>query len=331
MPYVRFDKDGQFNGCRILRLESDLLRIELLPDLGGKIYHWIHKPGDRDYLWQHPRIKPAILSPGTNYDDAWAGGWDELFPNGGAGQHQGESYPDHGEYWTRRFEWDVQTSRESIVLHLRAEGSVTPTRMEKWITLKAGSPAVQIKYRLTHLGLHGFDYLWAQHPALAVDSNAQLLIPASKGIIAAGSGGRLGPEPKEFTWPHAPGRDGGTVDLSLVPARTSLPGYEMVYLTELRDGWFAVLDRVDHCGFGLAFDHQLFNTAWVFQTHGGWRGLHTVVVEPCTGYPYDLAEAAASGRCARLEPGQVLETQVTAVVFTGRDRVERIAPDGTIS
>jgi len=37
----------------VLRLESDLLRIDVLPELGGKILHWVYRPLDRDYLWQN--------------------------------------------------------------------------------------------------------------------------------------------------------------------------------------------------------------------------------------------------------------------------------------
>src|SRR5262245_3157669 len=122
MSYVRFDKDWQYNGCRVLRIESDLLRLDILPETGGRIYRWLYKPLDRDMLWQNPRIKPMIVAESTNYDDTFCGGWDELFPNGSAGLHGGEAYPDHGEYWTKRFDWEVQASASEATLHLLAEG-----------------------------------------------------------------------------------------------------------------------------------------------------------------------------------------------------------------
>lgn len=331
MSSVQFDADWQYNGCRVLRLESDLLRLDILPEAGGRIYHWIDKPLDRDWLWQHPRIKPSILPESTNYDDTFSGGWDELFPNGSLGQHAGEFYPDHGEYWTKRFDWDVQQSLRSVTLHLLAEGSVTPTRMERWITMEAGSRAVQIRYKLSHLGEHPVDYLWSLHPALNVNANCELRVPGSKAINAAPGIGRLAAEPLEFNWPLGPGRDGGWVDLSRIPASSGVPLYDMAYVTELNDGWSGVIDHSQRAGFAIAFDRSLFRCAWVFQTHGGWRGLHTAIIEPCTGYPGDLAEAVAHRHCARLEPGQVLETQVTGVVFANRDSVEHVGLDGNVS
>jgi len=331
MGDVRFHGDWHYHGCRVLRLESDVLRIDVLPELGGKIIHFVHKPQDRDYMWHHPAIPPARAPAAANYDDNFCGGWDELFPSCGPVVHAGEVYPDHGEYWTRSFEWDLERSAGAVTLHLHARGGVTPTRMERWITLAPSSPAVRFRHRITHLGEHGFDFLWSLHPALAVEPGHEFIIPAGAGRIGSPGLGRLAVEPAEFTWPQVPGRDGRRFDFRPIPATSGAPGYEMLYLTELRAGFYAVLDRASRSGFGLAFDRSIFNTLWLFQSCGGWRGLHLAILEPCTGWPYDLAEAAANGHCGRLEPGRVLETATTAVVFTGRDGVNHIDLDGTVT
>ena len=44
---------------------------------------------------------PLQASPiGAAYDDVWAGGWEELFPNDAPGAFEGRDLPDHGEWWT---------------------------------------------------------------------------------------------------------------------------------------------------------------------------------------------------------------------------------------
>lgn len=331
MSSLRFDDRWQINGCRVLRLENELLRVDVLPELGGKILHLVHKPEDRDYLWQHPSIDPAVLPNASNYDDNFCGGWDDCFPNVAAGVHAGEVYPDHGEFWTRRFEWHVDRSPDAITVYLQARGHVAPVRFEKWITLGRGSTTVKIRHRITHLGEHPFDFLWAQHPAVAVGPTHELIIPAQRGVIGSPGSGRLAAESSEFTWPHVPGRGGKLIDFSKVPASTGVPGYEMVYLKPLDAGWYAVLDRATRSGLGLAFDRDVFNTLWLFQSHGGWRGLHVAILEPCTGWPCDLAEAAAREQCARMQPGQVIETQTAAVVFSGRETVSHIDTNGIVS
>lgn len=331
MSYVRFDPHWQYNGCRVLRLESDQLCVDVLPECGGRIQRFYHKPDDRECLWQHPRIHPRPLPTGTNYDDHFAGGWDDLFPNGGPVTHEGEVYPDHGELWTRPCEWDVDERADEITLHLRAEGAVTPTRIERSLTLRVGSPALRCTHRLTHLGDHAFDYLWAQHPAMPADPRFEVIVPAKSGRLAALPGCTPLEGPIEFTWPHAPTPAGAPIDLRRVPDRDAAPGHLMAYLTELHAGWYAVLDRSTGSGFGLAFDRNIFNTVWLFRTCGGWRGLHVLILEPCTGYPHDLAEAARSGRCARLAPGQVIETSTAAVAIRDRDDIERIDVDGRVT
>jgi hypothetical protein len=105
----------------------------------------------------------------------------------------------------------------------------------------------------------------------------------------------------------------------------------MAFITQLDAGWCGMIDPGRSAGIGIAFDPDFFKYLWVFQTQGGWRGLHTVIMEPCTGYPGDLAQAAAEGHCARLDAGQSVETQVTAVVFTNCQDVRHIGLDGSVS
>jgi hypothetical protein len=55
----------------------------------------------------------------------------------------------------------------------------------------------------------------------------------------------------------------------------------------------------------------------IFATYGGFLGHYTVVLEPCTTMPLSVNEAKATGRCSRLEPGEILETNVS--IFAGPD------------
>jgi len=335
MSSIHFNKDLQCNGCRILRLENKLLSVEVMPEVGGKIYSLFHKPENREYLWRHPNVQPAVVPPGTSYDDNFSGCWDEQFPNDEPCDYQGNSYPDHGELWTQRAHWDIKRSDDSITLYTCVETPVTKCRMERWLTLTVNSTVIRFKHRLSNLSDRAIDYIWKFHPALTVTGSHEILIPARAGLIAEPGSGRLSANTREFIWPHVPGHEGQTIDLSKVPDKGGEiefrdPGYEMVYLTELTAGWCAVLDHSTRTGFGLAFDKKLFNNIWLFQTFGGWQGLHVAVLEPSTGYPYNLAEAAQNGRTSRLVPGQVIETHTMSLIFSNQDKINQINLDGSI-
>ena len=154
-----------------------------------------------------------------------------------------------------------------------------------------------------------------------------LCVPRAGGVIGSPGSGRLAAESAEFTWPQVPGRDGRLIDWSTVPTEP-VPGFEMLFLTSLSAGWYALVDQASKTGFALAFDQALFNTLWLFRTHGGWRGQHLVLFEPSTGYPWNLGEAVTSGRARRLEPGQEITTSVVATVVTGEGRVSDVDRDG---
>src|SRR5680860_1402593 len=102
---VRFSDAWQLYGLQTLVLENRLLRITVLPELGGKIWSIVSKPHDWEMLWRHPRMTPRPAHYGATYDNWFCGGWDEVFPNDCPVDIAGEPYPDHGEIWSLPANW----------------------------------------------------------------------------------------------------------------------------------------------------------------------------------------------------------------------------------
>lgn len=136
------------------------------------------------------------------------------------------------------------------------------------------------------------------------------------------------PEPV-FDWPIARNAEGETADLRHILPATS-GKRDFVYVTDLDDGWCAVTDTARRIGFGLVFPREVFTSVWLFMPAGGWRGLQTLVLEPCTAWPKDLEVAKVRGTISHLDPGGILECEVTCVAYSGMTGVGRIAPDGTV-
>lgn len=114
-------------------------------------------------------------------------------------------------------------------------------------------------------------------------------------------------------WPVARGRNGNPVDLSMLPAPESAHR-EFVYVSGLPEGWCGVRHEPSGARLRLHFPLAVFPYTWLFLTYGGWRGLYTAVLEPCTNMPKDLETAVRDGHCASLQPNQSLECEVRAVL-----------------
>jgi hypothetical protein len=324
------DTHWQYRGLQVVRLENELISIDILPELGGKIYNFIHLPSDRNLLWHNPRILPARQQCGARFDDVWSGGWDELIPNDIPTPVIGnEMLPDHGEVWSQPSEWQVVKSSESkTTVRLVNHGHVLPTAFEKTISLQRGDPFCTVQYRLTNLGRQPVDFLWNIHPAMAISPTTRLDLRARRGIVEKWGtdhfeGG------SEYDWPYAIDRSGKRVDLRQVhPPESALADHH--YLPDVLEGWYAVTDTQARVGFGLVFPTSVFPHLWLFRTFGGWRKLYTLILEASNGYPNDLAIARQTGRCGHLEPSQTIEAEVKAIAYSGHAAVERIEPDGTV-
>jgi len=326
---VRVDAGWAYRGFRAIVLENRLLRAVILPELGAKIWEFVHKPSDRNLLWQNPRIEPRAVPVGGGYDDNWCGGWDELFPNDAPVVHNGEALPDHGELWCQPWEWEVRSTAAEATVGLRRPGCVTPTRMEKWITLREGESVLRFRHRLENQGAAPIRFLWKLHPALAIAEHSRIDLPLGRAVIPEDWPGRLGEGITEFEWPMGRTGWGEEVDMRLLPPPTA-GTMDFFYGVELSDGWCALTDARERVGFGLAFPRQVFSSVWLFASYGGWRGYHVAVLEPCTGYPFDLNEAVAAGRFGVLGPGESLEAEVAAVAYSGLESVQRISSDGAV-
>ena len=324
---VRISTDWSFHGFRAVILENAALRIVLLPELGAKIWSIVDKRADREVLWHHPRVPPRPVAYGAAYDDWFCGGWDELFPNDAPTSVAGDAYPDHGEWWSMPFAWRVDGDAHRAEVVVWRAGVVTATRVERRIVLEADATQLRIAMTLWNDGPAPLDFLWKLHPALAIHADSRIDLPARTVLTDPGFRDRLAVE--RFQWPFASDHRGAPVDLRQVPP-SSAATCDFYYAVELNAGWCALTDTRARAGFALAFDPAVFRSVWVFGAYGGWRGLYTTILEPCTGYPYRLEDAIAGGTASRLAPGTALSTEICAVVYHGLTAVQHVDAGGGV-
>ena len=209
------------------------------------------------------------------------------------------------------------------------------------MTLEAGVPRLFIDETLTNLSPSPVDFMWGHHPAFGapfLKDGVRLFVPA--GVAQAHTPQFLPSSLLEpgaaFAWPLAQVRGVEIpLDLSLVPGPQAGFG-ELLYLSQLTAGWYAVIDPSQKLGFGLAWDHKVMPNLWLWQVYGAapgypwWDRVYVVALEPWTSIPNNLNQAIASGTQATLKGGERITFKCTATAIAGREQVKSIDLQGNV-
>ncbi|MFI9595763.1 DUF4432 family protein [Nonomuraea sp. NPDC052265] len=216
------------DGLRAVTLENERLRVTVVPDKGGDVVEFLHKPTDTDFVWLSPQglrdprdHRHGAADDVAQFVDHYEGGWQEVFPNGGApGEYRGARLAQHGE--VAGLPWScevVADSEEEVAVRLGVRTRRLPYRVEKVFRLRSGTAALEVEGRVTNeadLALHA---MWGQHivfgaPFLRAGARIRLpegvrVIPHAGPIDPAGRRVRPG---GPWRWPVVPADGGGETD-----------------------------------------------------------------------------------------------------------------------
>ena len=302
------------DGFEALVLENSRIRATIIPSLGGRVWELLDRVRGRQWIWHREDVPLAVSPSGTTYDDAWAGGWEELFPNDAPTDFEGRVLPDHGEWWTTAWTVAEATGGAEAVVRLAAATRIRRALCIKEYRLGGDDDTINVSYRIESHELEVFHFLFKQHLAIELTPSCELALPGGRLTVVDPAFGTMLPGVGPFEWPLAQVTDLNDLDLRRVPP----PGSEreFVYVTELPESWCGVDDVSAGASIRMRFDNRHMPFLWLFLSYGGWRDCYTAVLEPCTNMPKDLVEAVRTGQSARLEPRAVFETSV-AVTLAG--------------
>lgn len=343
----RIMDDLSYKGMRTLFLENDLIRVGVLLDKGADIFQFLYKPTDTDFLWRSPqglvrpdRFNPTRASASGSFLDNYHGGWQEILPGGGPHDYRGAELGLHGEVTQLGWDFDIlRDDPEEISVRLVVECVRTPLRLERVMRLELGKPTLFLEETLTNLCPEEIDFMWGHHPAIGAPflrEGVRLFVPAEVGEIHAPQFALSSIfEPgSRFHWPIVAAGD-RQVDLSCVPDENG--GFaDLMYLSELKGGWYAVLDPQKSLGFGLAWPKEVFPYLWFWQVYGSapgypwWDRVYCIALEPWTSIPNNFMKAVEAGKQAHLRGGGSLTVPLCATVISDRNSVSNIATDGSI-
>ncbi len=280
-------------------LESPLMRVVIIPDLGAKIVSLFDKI--RQYEWLAPPMRPLKKTIyGAVFKDQDMSGWDEMMPTIDACAFDGIKLPDHGEVWS--IPWTVENTSVEALL------SVCGTAMSYRFTRSAELVAdnfLQLSYTLQNTAEVPLPYLWAAHPQFIASPDMHIILPSEVNQMVNiiiddplwGESGAI------HAWPQAQSNDGIIRRLDQVAGAENHAcrkfyvqpnqhiGWAMLYHTglgcRLRLDW----QPADIPYFGLWVDEGMVNSSPV------------AALEPATGYYDSLERAAGNGSAPILAPG----------------------------
>lgn len=331
---------------RALVIENEILSTTVLLDKGADIYRLIYKAKNTDVMWKSPW---GLKEPARGFDtavdsltawlEAYAGGWQVLFPNGGfANTYKGVELGYHGEASMKAWDYEVVSESPALLeVKLGARLARSPFTIERWLRLEAGSPVLHIRERITNCAGEAMDCMWSHHPAFGapflsehcvIDTGARSLL-ADDAYAGAANPLSLG---AEYVWPLA-----GELDLSAIPAPDQ-PRDLLGYLKDFETGWYSITNRRLGFGIGFSWDKDVFPFAWFWQELNSSPGFpfykcsYVIAIEPASSIPGHglTAVMEKTGTQLTLAPGESREVEMKVVFYESRNGVEHIDADGAV-
>ena len=314
-----------------LVLESEHLRVTVLPDKGADIVELVHAPSGTDVLFKAPwGLRPPGAPPreeadGLEFIGNYEGGWQELLPNANdACSHDGVELPFHGE--VALLPWAVEELGGAAV-RLTVRCHRLPFALERVMRLEPGRPELVVEGTVRNEGDTRLPFVWGHHLVLGppfLEAGCTLELPATSIVTAEEvweQTARLEPGQRS-SWPDARLRGGGTVDLRRVPGPEA-GSHDDLFVGGFSEGRARVHNPRLGLQFRLVWDAVVFPWVVLWQPYGGavdpsLAGSYALGVEPWTSR-HCLERAVAAGEATWLEPGESLSTTVVAAVEASAD------------
>lgn len=293
------------NDTEILTGENVNIKFEIVPSAGGKILSIYNKSLQKEFLWRNINLLLTTFQPGSDYDNNFLGGIDELIPNDIPETIDDITYPDHGELWTTPLDYELHEDRITLFGKLKLCG----LNYRKTIFLKQGSPIINLEYSIKNETNFTRHFLWKLHAALFIEEGDKLISTAQKARVVDLDYSRF-KTLNEFKWPQIENIDASTVSLK----NNSI---DFFYLYDIEKAEMDFINTHDNYLFRYSYDKKVFPYQWYFASYGGFLNHYTAILEPSTCMPIRVNDAVESGNCTVLEPGQEIKTSVR--IYAGKN------------
>jgi len=240
-----------------LTLENSDLKIIISPELGGRVLSLFNKKKEFEWVWNNKNLIEGIVPKGTNYDDNWQGGWEELFPNDAIEKFSWGTGYDHGETWSHA--WKVNESSNKKII-LETSNLDSGSKICKTYSLNGNKLRVEYCLRVSFKDI----FLFKLHIAIPIYSRCNIKGNFSKIKKVEDSFGNI-LETEDIT--------------HFLNLENNSKFFDFGYV-ENEDNHLSL--HQENNSLKLTYDKEFLNYLWIFQSQGGWMGHNVLVLEPAS-------------------------------------------------
>lgn len=300
---------SRYKGLSSVVLETEKVRIEIVPQLGAQIVSLFYKPSGKE--WLVDSREPQLSQPqyGASFASGAMSGWDECFPTIDAcrtGEHGAIHLPDHGEVWS--LPWELLIEEERIVCSV--EGRALPYKLTRQ-TEFVNSDTVRLAYRVENQGRLPFSFMWVAHPQFRVAEPTRILLPGDMSKLSCVYGGADGTD-SEFTVPPR----------WIVDAETNRTGLKFYYPNPVTEGWSGLMGEHSRNYVILTTVSGKVPYLGIWIDKGLFNDNSIVALEPSIGYYDSLERAIANGTAVELPAGAEYEWELVISLGQGDNPYE---------
>lgn len=312
-------------------LESDTLVAQLLPGTGAKLCSLIYKPRQMELLVQRPAAAYAVQPFDGDYVAGECSGFDDMLPTIDTCYYdrypwQGVKMADHGEVWSLPYDMEMEDDR----LHFSVHGVRFPYRLDKRVSFSAAN-ILHIEYCLTNLSSFDFDFVWAGHMMIYLETGVELCLP--DGVQKIVRTFNLGSETAQFGdevhWPVGQLRSGASRDFRRLRPKSAGVADKYYIKGKMPAGWCGLKYHASNFSLALSFPTETVPYLGVLPNEGGWQDLYNIFLEPCSA-TFDRPDAARyRGELSTVKAKSTYTWHLNLTLAEGVS-FNRVRPDGVL-
>jgi hypothetical protein len=286
---------SQYKDQTSVTLENENIKVQFLPQFGGKMASLVCKKTGREFLAQADNEKYKGLAYDGDYVTSECSGFDDMFPTIDRVYYpeypwKGIEIPDHGEVCG--LSWDYEILKDS--LYMSVYGVRLPYKLEKWITFESDNK-LNIKYKASNPSNFDIDFIWAAHPMVNVEEGGEILLPFNEDSYTTcvfSMDQNFGKYGDSMRWPMIELMDGNKKNISKTTYKNREGNnYKIYFNNKTPEGWCAYKYKNSDTVLTLSFPKEQVPYLSIWVNEGSFHNFHNIAMEPCTG-TYDRIDLA---------------------------------------